>query len=40
MKCGGKIVLFFCLVLAGGTSLAADVPQLNADIGRAGLISP
>lgn len=33
MKCAGKIVLFFCLVLGGGTSRAADVPQLSADAG-------
>jgi hypothetical protein len=33
MKCRGKIVLFFCLVLGGGTLRAADVPQLSADAG-------
>jgi hypothetical protein len=33
MKCGSKVVLFFCLVLGSGTSRAADVPQLSADAG-------
>jgi hypothetical protein len=31
-KCGGKIALFFCLVLCG-TSRAADVPQVSAEAG-------
>ncbi|MBZ5628526.1 MAG: hypothetical protein LAO06_06620 [Acidobacteriia bacterium] len=28
-----RVVLFFCLVLCGSTSRAADQPQLSADIG-------
>jgi hypothetical protein len=33
MKSSVKVVLFFCLVLTGGTALAADVPQVSADAG-------